>query len=367
MDHRTNLSLPDGNKDYVMYCDTSRQGIGYVLMQRNKVIAYGSRQLKVQEQNYTAQDQELGAVVFALKMWRHYPYRTKCTGKTNVMADAFNRKERVKPLRLRALNVTVRAYRTSHIRDAQLEVSKEENIDAKIIKRLDKLFDIKEDGTCYIASCIWANIARYVGKCLTCSKVKVEHQKPSGLFTQPELPSGKGNASRWTSLLTVGSYDTIWVIVDLLTKSAHFLPNKETDKMEELAQVSKKEVFSIHGIPVSIIFDHDSRFTSILWQTLQEALGTRLDLSTGYHPQTDGQNEWTIQTLEDMLRKCLANEDMVISLEELHIYSELHFVEQPVEIMESEFARLKQSNIPIVKLQWSARRGPEFTWEREDI
>ncbi|GJW93272.1 putative reverse transcriptase domain-containing protein [Tanacetum coccineum] len=99
--------------------------------------------------------------------------------------------------------------------------------------------------------------------------------------------------------------DTIWVIVDHLTKSVHFLPIKETDFMEKLTRQYIKEVVSRHGVPVSIITDRDSRFTSHLWQSFQKALGTQLDMSTTYHPQTNCQSERTIQTLEDMLRVCV--------------------------------------------------------------
>ncbi|GKA68752.1 putative reverse transcriptase domain-containing protein [Tanacetum coccineum] len=101
---------------------------------------------------------------------------------------------------------------------------------------------------------------------------------------------------------TLSGYDTIWVIVDRLTKSAHFLPMKKMDSMEKLMQLYLKEIVCRHGIPVLIISDRDSHFTSRFWRSLQEALGTNLDMSTAYHPQTDGQRERTIQTLEDMLR-----------------------------------------------------------------
>ncbi|GJS61771.1 reverse transcriptase domain-containing protein [Tanacetum coccineum] len=97
-------------------------------------------------------------------------------------------------------------------------------------------------------------------------------------------------------------YDTIWVIVDRLTKSAIFMPMRETDPMDKLARMYLKEVVTKHGIPVSIICDRDPRFASNFWRSLQKALGTSLDMSTAYHPQTDGQSERTIQTLEDMLR-----------------------------------------------------------------
>nr|GEW02743.1 putative reverse transcriptase domain-containing protein [Tanacetum cinerariifolium] len=154
-----------------------------------------------------------------------------------------------------------------------------------------------------------ADIAIYVNKCLTCLRVKAEHQKPSGLLVQPEIPQWK-----WDSITmdfvtklprTQGGNDTIWVVVDRLTKSAHFLPMKKTDPMDKLARLYLKEVVTGHRIPASIICDRDPRFTSNFWKSFQKATGTRLDISTTYHPQTYGQSERTIQTLEDMLRACV--------------------------------------------------------------
>jgi transposase InsO family protein len=101
------------------------------------------------------------------------------------------------------------------------------------------------------------------------------------------------------------NHDSIWVIVDRLTKSTHFLPMKVTNSLERLAQLYIDEIIRLHGIPVSIISDRDSRFTSRFQRSLQEALGTQLKYSTTFHPQTDGQSERTIQTLEDMLRACV--------------------------------------------------------------
>ncbi|GKD78476.1 putative reverse transcriptase domain-containing protein, partial [Tanacetum coccineum] len=125
-----------------------------------------------------------------------------------------------------------------------------------------------------------ANIATYVSKCLTCAKVKAEHQRPSGLLVQPDIPQWKWDniTMDFVTKLPKSSqgYDTIWVIVDRLTKSAIFVPMRETDPMDKLARMYLKE----------------------------KALGTNLDMSTAYHPQTDGQSERTIQTLEDMLRAC---------------------------------------------------------------
>ncbi|GJS86193.1 putative reverse transcriptase domain-containing protein [Tanacetum coccineum] len=154
-----------------------------------------------------------------------------------------------------------------------------------------------------------ADIATYVSKCLTYAKVKAEHQRPSGLLVQPDIPEWKWEKITMDFITklpkTAAGYDSIWVIVDRLTKSAHFLPMKETDSTEKLMRLYMKEIVARHGIPVSIISDRDSHFTLRVWQSLHKALGTQLDLSTAYHPQTDGQSERTIQTLEDMLRACV--------------------------------------------------------------
>ncbi|GJZ59949.1 putative reverse transcriptase domain-containing protein [Tanacetum coccineum] len=376
-----------------------------------------------------------------------------------------------------------------------------------------------------------ADIATYVSKCLTCAKVKAEHQRQSGLLVQPEIPQWKWDniTMDFVTKLPKSSqgYDTIWVIVDRLTKSAIFIPMKETDPLEKLARMYLKEVVTRHGIPVSIICDRDPRFASNFWRSLQKALGTSLDMSTAYHPQTDGQSERTIQTLEDMLRacvidfgngwvkhlplvefsynnsyhasikaapfealygrkcrspvcwaevgevqltgpeivqettekiiqvkqrmqaardrqksyadlkrkpmefevgdkvmlkvspwkgvvrfgkrgklnprfvgpfkvikrvgdvayklelpeelsrvhntfhvsnlkKCHADEPLAVLLDGLHFDDKLQFVEEPIEIIDREVKQLKRSRIPLVKVRWNSKRGPEFTWERED-
>ncbi|GJT08477.1 putative reverse transcriptase domain-containing protein [Tanacetum coccineum] len=227
----------------------------------------------------------------------------------------------------------------------------------------------------------------------TCAKVKAEHQRPSGLLVQPKIPEWK-----WDNITmdfvtklpkTSQGYDTIWVIVDRLTKSAIFTPMRETDPLDKLARMYLKE----------------------------NALGTNLDMSTAYHPQTDGQSERTIQTLEDMLRACAIDfgkvgdkvmlkvspwkgvvrfgkrgklnpryvgpfkvlekvgevayklelpEELTVPLDGLHLDDKLHFVEEPLEIVGREVKRLKRSRIPLVKVRWNSKRGPEFTWERED-
>ncbi|GJZ51250.1 putative reverse transcriptase domain-containing protein [Tanacetum coccineum] len=240
----------------------------------------------------------------------------------------------------------------SQILEAQTEAIKEENIKAENLRGMDKAFEVRPDGTRCIKNRSWlplfgnlrdlimheshklkysihpgsdkmyqdlkklywwpnmkAIIAEYVGKCLTCSRVKAECQKPSGLLIQPEIPTWKWERITMDFVTklpkTSSGHDIIWVIVDRLTKSAHFIPTRATDSMETLTRLYIKEIVSRHGVPISIISDHDSHFTSRFWQSLQSALGTQLDMSTTYHPETDGQSERTIQTLEDMFRACV--------------------------------------------------------------
>nr|GEU64189.1 reverse transcriptase domain-containing protein [Tanacetum cinerariifolium] len=181
-------------------------------------------------------------------------------GKANVVADALSRKEREPPLRVRALVMTIGLDRPRQILNTQTEARKPENIK-------------KED----------------VGGMLV-----EKSRDPEKVRTEKLEPRADG-------------YDTIWVIVDRLPKSVIFTPIKETDPMDKLARIYLKEVVARHGMPVSIISDHDPRFASNFWRSLQNALGTRLDMNIAYHPETDGQSKRTIQTLEDMLCACAIN------------------------------------------------------------
>ncbi|GKD87584.1 putative reverse transcriptase domain-containing protein [Tanacetum coccineum] len=156
-----------------------------------------------------------------------------------------------------------------------------------------------------------ADIATYVSKFLTCAKVKAEHQRPSGLLVQPAIPEWKWDNVMMDFITKLPKlsqgFDTIWMIMDRLTKSAHFFPIRENDPLDKLARLYLNKIVARHGIPVSIICDRDGRFTSNFWRSFQKALGTDLSMSTTYHPETDGQSERTIQTLEDMLHACMIN------------------------------------------------------------
>ncbi|GKD45229.1 putative reverse transcriptase domain-containing protein [Tanacetum coccineum] len=306
------LALPQGVENFIVYCDASHKGLGAVLMQNEKI-------------------------------WRHYLYGTKCTvftdhkslqnildqkelnmrqrswlellsdydceiryhpGKANVVADALIRKERIKPLRIRALVMTICLNLPKQILEAQIEAQKPGNIKnedvggmirkdipkEKLEPRADETLclngrswlpcygDLKtvimhechkskysihsgsnkmyQDKKAIFVAQYEVDITTYVSKCLTCAKVKAERQRASRLL----------------------------VIVDRLTKSAIFTPIRETDSIERLVRMYLKEVVTRHGIPVSIICDRDPRFALNFWRSLQKAMGTNLDMSTVYHP-----------------------------------------------------------------------------------
>ncbi|KAA3473690.1 polyprotein [Gossypium australe] len=152
-------------------------------------------------------------------------------------------------------------------------------------------------------------ITDFLSKCLTCQQVKAEHNLPSGLLQPVKIPLWKWERITMDFVsglpLTPTKKDSIWVIVDRLTKSTHFIPVRSDYSLQKLAKLFVAEIVRLHGVQVSIISDRDPRFTSRFWRVLHEALGTRSDFSTAFHPQTDGQSERVIQILEDMLRSCV--------------------------------------------------------------
>ncbi|GJR24180.1 putative reverse transcriptase domain-containing protein [Tanacetum coccineum] len=283
------------------YCDASLKGLGAVFVAERDGHSLRIPQLKVHEKNYTIYDLELGAVVFALKICRHYLYGTKCVVFTDhkSLQHILDQKE---------LNMRQRRCWIPCLGDLRALIMHESHKSKYSIHPgldYDRYQDLKKE--VILVGYIKAEIATYVSKVFKmCQRYKIEYQKPSGLLVQPEIPQWK-----WENITmdfvtklprTAAGQDTIWVIVDRLTKSAHFLPMREDDTLEKLTRQYLKEVVSKHGVPVSIISDRDGKFTSHFWKSLHKALGTRLDMSTAYHPETDGQSERTIQTLEDMLR-----------------------------------------------------------------
>ncbi|KAI3745933.1 hypothetical protein L6452_08345 [Arctium lappa] len=409
------LSLPEGTEDFVVYSDASKIGLGCVLMQRGKVIAYASRQLKEHEKNYPTHDLELAAVVFALKLWRclellkdydcelHYH-----PGKANVVADALSRKGYSGSVQDTFVRVDVVSSLIDKIKASQSEALLEVNLKGEIMVKQHlhltedgrglKLYQgriwVPKIGGCrdllledahkskysihpgstkmyrdlklnYWWPVMKLDVANYVEQCITCLQVKAEHQRP---------------------------------YVDRLTKSAYFLAMRESLLMDKLAKLYIDEVVSRHGVPLSIVSDQDSCFTSHFWDNFQKELGTRVKLSTAYHPQTDGQSERTIQTLEDMLRfgkrgklspcffgpftileriglsaykldlppemdgihptfhvcylrKCLAEEESVIPLSEIRVDNN-RCVEEPESILERKTKKLRHKEVVMVKVQW---------------
>ncbi|GJU24528.1 putative reverse transcriptase domain-containing protein [Tanacetum coccineum] len=207
-------------------------------------------------------------------------------GKANVVADALSRKERVKPKRVRAMNMTLQSSIKDRILAAQNEASDESGDVRTLI--IDEAHKSKYSVHLGVDKMYYDLRDRYWW-----SGIKKDIKEVIAMDFMTKLPR------------TSSGHDTIWVIVDRLTKSAHFLPMREDYKMDRLARVYLNGIVARHGVSISIISDHDSRFTLRFWQSMQEALRTRLDMSIAYHPQTNGQSERTIQTLEDMLRACI--------------------------------------------------------------
>nr|GEV36703.1 putative reverse transcriptase domain-containing protein [Tanacetum cinerariifolium] len=416
---------------------------------------------------------------------------------------------RLKPRRVHAMSITIYSGLKTKILEARGEASKVLKSLAEWLKGLETHFERRDDGGIYFFDRIWIPSVGGVRKLIMDEahtsrySVKAEHQKPSRLLQQPEIPEWK-----WEKLAmdlvtkfprSSSGYDAIWVIMDRLTKSAYFLPIREDYKTEKLARIYINEIVARHGVSVSIILDCDGRFTSYLWQALQEVLGTKLHMNTAYHPETDGQSERTIQTLEYMLRacvmdfggswdthlllvefsynnsyhtsikyapfearygrkcrspviwtevgesqligseimhettekithikerlktarsrqksyvdkrrklapryvgpfeivecvgpvayrlklpqelscvhdpfhvsnlkKCLAKPYVQVPLDEIEIDENMHFVKEPIEIVERDVKKLKRRRIPLVKVRWNSRQGAEYTWERED-
>ncbi|GJS27675.1 putative reverse transcriptase domain-containing protein [Tanacetum coccineum] len=302
------LSLPDGIEDFVVYCDALNQGLGCVLMQRGKTwrhYLYGTKSGIYTDHKSLQHIFDQKELNMRQRRWIELFSDYECEiryhpSKANVVADALSRKERVKPKRVRAMAMTIQSEVKRMILAAQSEAFKEENVPAERLHGLDQQMERKEDKSLYFMDHIWVplvggvrtiimdethktrysmhpradmmyhdlrdmywwqgmkrDIATYVSKSLTCSKVKAEHQRPSGLLQQPDIPGWKWDNITMDFITklprTKSGHDTIWVVVDRLTKSAHFLATREDYSTEKLARLYIDEIVTRHGVPVSII------------------------------------------------------------------------------------------------------------------
>nr|AAV43974.1 putative polyprotein [Oryza sativa Japonica Group] len=407
------LILPDSRKGFQVYCDASRLGLGCVLMQEGKVVAYASRQLRPHENNYPTHDLELAAVVHALKIWRHYLFGNRTEmytdhkslkyiftqpdlnmrqrrwlelikdydmeihyhpGKANVVADALSRKsycnmsegrrlpwELCQEFEKLNLGIVSKGFVAAleakptlfdQVREAQVNdpdiqeikknmrrgkaigyvedeqgtvwlgerISVPENKELKdtIMKEAHETLHSIHPGSTKMYQDLkqqfwWASmrreIAEYVALCDVCQRVKAEHQKPAGLLQPLKIPEWKWEEIGMDFITglprTSAGHDSIWVVVDRLTKVAHFIPVKTTYTGHKLAELYMARVVCLHGVPKKIVSDRGSQFTSKFWQKLQLELGTRLNFSTAYHPQTDDilrEAEEKVKIIQERLR-----------------------------------------------------------------
>ncbi|KAL0537322.1 hypothetical protein IC582_026299 [Cucumis melo] len=294
-----------------------------------KVVAYASRQLKSHEQNYPTHDLELAAVVFALKIWRHYLYGEKIQiftdhkslkyfftqkelnmrqrrwlelvkdydceilyhpGKANVVADALSRK-----VSHSAALITRQAPLHRDLERAEIAVS----VGAVTMQLAQLTVQPTLRQRIIDAQSNDPYLVEKRGLAEAGQAVEFSLSSDGGLLFERRLCVPSDRLPR-----TLRGFTVIWVVVDRLTKSAHFVPGKSTYTASKWAQLYMSEIVRLHGVPVSIVSDRDARFTSKFWKGLQTAMGTRLDFSTAFHPQTDGQTERLNQVLEDMLRAC---------------------------------------------------------------
>ncbi|KAL4011458.1 hypothetical protein IC575_028517 [Cucumis melo] len=383
------LTVPDGSGSFVIYSDASKKGLGCVLMQQGKVVAYASRQLKSHEQNYPTHDLELAAVVFALKIWRHYLYGEKIQiftdhkslkyfftqkelnmrqrrwlelvkdydceilyhpGKANVVADALSRKVshsaaliiRQAPLHrdlewaeivvsvgavtMQLAQLTKRglaeegqavefsiSYDGGLLFERRLCVPSDSAVKTELLSEAHSSPFSMHPGSTKMYQDLkrvywWRNMKRevveFVSKCLVCQQVKAPRQKPAGLLQPLSISEWKWENVSMDFITglprTLRGFTVIWVVVDRLTKSTHFVPGKSIYTASKWAQLYMYEIVRLHGVPVSIVSDRDARFTSKFWKGLQTAMGTRLDFCTAFHPLIAVRA--SNQVLEDMLR-----------------------------------------------------------------
>ncbi|GJY46943.1 putative reverse transcriptase domain-containing protein, partial [Tanacetum coccineum] len=337
------LSLHDGFKEFVVYCDASNQGFGCVLMQRGKVIAYASRQLKIHEKNYTIHDLELGAVVFALKTWRHYWK----------VAD-------------------------------QSETSKAENASAEMLRGLDQQMEKKEDGGLYFMNKIRVPL---VGDVRTLFMDEAHAASERTIQTLEDMLRACviDFGGSWDTYLSLAEFSynnsyhssiqcapfkamygrkyrslLLWAEIRESMLIGPELVQETTDKFEVGDQVLLK-ASPWKGV---IHFRKKGKFAPRYVKSFEilERIGP-----VAYRLRLVEELSSVHDTFHvSNLKKCLADANLHVPLDEIKVDKTLCFVKEPVEIMDREVKSLKHSKIPIVKVHWNSKCGPEFTWERED-
>ncbi|KAL5545109.1 hypothetical protein UlMin_008893 [Ulmus minor] len=318
------LTLPTEDEDFVIFSDASKLGLGAVLMQKGKVIAYASRQLKEHEKNYPTHDLELAAVELNMRQrrWLELVKDYDCEilyhpGKANRVADALSRKTSATLMSIQGLP----KHLQGDINSLELEIIGGQLLALTLqptimegmrgAQELDPtLFRIREaveNGTNKEFSISTDGVLSLKGRICIPEDEELRNQLLTEAHATPysvhpgatKMYKDMKKAFWWSGLKKdVASYVAKCLV-------SHFLPIKITYSLEQLADLYVKEIVRLHGVPISIISDRDSRFTSAFWKSVQKAMGTKLKFSTAFHPQTDGQTERTIQTLEDMLRACV--------------------------------------------------------------
>nr|GEV42091.1 putative reverse transcriptase domain-containing protein [Tanacetum cinerariifolium] len=371
------LALPEGNDDFVVYCDASHQGLGAVLMQREKIIAYASRQLKPIEENYTIHSLELGAVVFTLKIWRHYMYGTKCIvftdhkslqhildqkelnmrqrrwlelladyacdiryhpRKANVVADTFSRKERIKPLRVRSLVMTLHPKLPPQILEAQIEAIKKENSEAENLQGIDKAFEVRPDGT-------------------RCSDKMYQDLKK--LYWWPNM---KAIITEYVGNIKAASFEALYGRKCRLPVCWAEVGDVQLTG-PEIIHVTTKKIVKIRQ-RLQATRNRQRHHANVRWKPLEFQVGDRVMLKVSPRKgvirfgKTGKLKPRTFHVSN--LKKCLSDESLIIPMKELRLNDKLNFMEEPIEIMDREVKQLRQSRIPIVKVTWNSKRGPEF-------
>ncbi|GJS57483.1 putative reverse transcriptase domain-containing protein [Tanacetum coccineum] len=311
------LALHEGSENFVVYCDASHKWLGAVLMQKEKVIAYASRQLKIHEKNYTTHDLELGAVKklnIRQRRWLELLSDYDCEiryhpGKANVVADALSRKERIKPLR-------------------------EENYGTEDLCGMIKKLEPRANGMLCLKNRSWI-------PCFGELRALIMHESHKSKYS-----IHPGSDKMYQDL------KKLYWWPNMKAEIATYVKN---DSMEKLTRQYLKEVVTRHGVPVLIISYRDEKIIQI-----KKRIQAACDRQNSYADRRRKPLEFQVGD-----KKCVSDEPLVIPLDEIQINNKFNFIEEPVKIMGREVKGLNQSRILIVKVCWNSRRGPELTWERE--